>query len=458
MADLIKSLPQNKEAEQAVLGSILLDEQAINVALEEISANDFYDENHKKIFAAMLDLDSENKPIDVLTLFEKLKSKKSLLQDVGGSSYLSQLVEIVPSASNVSFYAKSVKEKSVLRDMIKTATQIIQEGQLDQVNVSEFVDQAEKKLFDITQDNRRTGFSAAPELVKETIKIIEHLSQRKEAVTGIASGFKKLDTLTAGFQASDLIILAARPGMGKTSISLNMVVHAALSHDLSIGFFSLEMTKEQLMMRMLSSKSKVNFGKIRTGYLSDSEFKKVIDAADSLQRANIHIDDSPGINVLELRSKTRRLMSEKGIDLLVIDYLQLMRGATRAESREREIAEISSSLKALAKELAIPIIAISQLSRQTETRTDKKPQLSDLRESGALEQDADMVLFLHRADAYKRNIEERDGIAEVIIGKQRNGPTGTVSLAFLDQQGVPGFENLSDDYFNELPNGDGDNL
>jgi len=458
MADLIKSLPQNKEAEQAVLGSILLDEQAINVALEEISANDFYDENHKKIFAAMLDLDSENKPIDVLTLFEKLKSKKSLLQDVGGSSYLSQLVEIVPSASNVSFYAKSVKEKSVLRDMIKTATQIIQEGQLDQVNVSEFVDRAEKKLFDITQDNRRTGFSAAHELVKETIKIIEQLSQRKEAVTGIASGFKKLDTLTAGFQPSDLIILAARPGMGKTSISLNMVVHAALSHDLSIGFFSLEMTKEQLMMRMLSSKSKVNFGKIRTGYLSDSEFKKVIDAADSLQRANIHIDDSPGINVLELRSKTRRLMSEKGIDLLVIDYLQLMRGATRAENREREIAEISSSLKALAKELAIPIIAISQLSRQTETRTDKKPQLSDLRESGALEQDADMVLFLHRADAYKRNIEERDGIAEVIIGKQRNGPTGTVSLAFLDQQGVPGFENLSDDYFNELPNGDGDNL
>tara|TARA_B100001029_G_scaffold179431_1_gene188889 strand:- start:5063 stop:6430 length:1368 start_codon:yes stop_codon:yes gene_type:complete len=450
MVDLIKSLPQNKEAEQAVLGSILLDEQAINLALEEITANDFYDENHKKIFSAMLDLDSENKPIDVLTLFEKLKTKKSLLQEVGGSSYLSQLVEIVPSASNVSFYAKSVKEKSILRNMIKTASQIIQEGQLDQVDVGDFVDQAEKKLFDITQDKRRVGFSSAAELVTETIKIIESLSQRKEAVTGIASGFKKLDTLTAGFQPSDLIILAARPGMGKTSISLNMVVHAALSHDLSIGFFSLEMTKEQLMMRMLSSKSKINFGKIRTGYLLDSEFKKVIDAAESLQRANIYIDDTPGINVLELRSKTRRLVSEKGIDMLVVDYLQLMRGASRAENREREIAEISSSLKALAKELRVPIIAISQLSRQTEARTDKKPQLSDLRESGALEQDADMVLFLHRADAYKRNVDERDGIAEIIIGKQRNGPTGVVSLAFLDQQGVPSFENLSDDYFDKM--------
>jgi len=247
-----------------------------------------------------------------------------------------------------------------------------------------------------------------------------------------------------------LIILAARPGMGKTAFGLNVLMHAGLIHGLNIAFFSLEMTKEMLMMRMLSAQSKINFSKIRTGFLSDSEFKKVVDAAATLQGASIYIDDTPAINALELRARTRRLKSDKGIDLLVVDYLQLMRGAKGSESREREIADISSSLKALAKELKIPIIAISQLSRQTESRTDKKPQLSDLRESGALEQDADMVLFLHRADAYKRNVEERDGLAEVIIGKQRNGPTGTVSLAFLDSQGVPSFENLADDHLDNF--------
>ena len=258
--------------------------------------------------------------------------------------------------------------------------------------------------------------------------------------------------MTSGFQNSDLIIIAARPGMGKTSFSLNILMHAALVHGLNVGFFSLEMAKEQLMMRMLSAKSKINFGKIRTGFLSDAEFQKTVDAATSLQRANIFIDDTPAINSLDLRSRTRRLQTDKGIDLLIVDYLQLMRGTGRTESREREIAEISLSLKALAKEMKIPIIAISQLSRQTEARTDKKPQLSDLRESGALEQDADMVMFLHRADAYKRNIEERDGLAEIIIGKQRNGPTGTVSLAFLDSQGVPSFENLAEEYGSENMN------
>ena len=446
MANDIKSLPQNKEAEQAVLGSILLDEQAINLALEEITIEDFYDHNHRKIFSAMLDLDDEKVPIDVLTLYEKLKQKKSLLQDVGGSSYLTQLVEVVPSASNISFYAKSVKEKSILRDMIKTASEIIREGQMSEIVVEEFVDEAEKKLFDITQNKQRPGFSSSRELAATTIEIIEGLVKRKEAITGIASGFKKLDQKTAGFQTSDLIILAARPGMGKTAFALNILIHSGLVHGMSIGFFSLEMTKEQLMMRMLSAKSKVDFGNIRRGFLSDAEFKRVVDAAASLQEANIYIDDTPAITALELRSRTRRLKSDKDIDLLVVDYLQLMRGTARSESREREIAEISSSLKALAKELKIPIIAISQLSRQTESRSDRKPQLSDLRESGALEQDADVVLFIHRADAYTRNVEERDGIAEIIIGKQRNGPTGTVSLAFLDGQGIPGFENLADEY------------
>ena len=448
----LKTLPQNKEAEQAVLGSILIDQNAMNLVLEEINEDDFYDENHKKIFSSMVDLEKENKPIDILTLYDKLKTKKSLLKEVGGSSYLSQLVEIVPSSTNVSFYAKSVKEKSGLRSMIKTASEIIVESQTDQVVVDEFVDEAEKKLFEISQNKKRSGFVSSAELAKETLKIIENLTTRKQAVTGVSSGFKKLDKMTSGFQNSDLIIIAARPGMGKTSFSLNILMHAALVHGLNVGFFSLEMAKEQLMMRMLSAKSKINFGKIRTGFLSDAEFQKTVDAATSLQRANIFIDDTPAINSLDLRSRTRRLQTDKGIDLLIVDYLQLMRGTGRTESREREIAEISLSLKALAKEMKIPIIAISQLSRQTEARTDKKPQLSDLRESGALEQDADMVMFLHRADAYKRNIEERDGLAEIIIGKQRNGPTGTVSLAFLDSQGVPSFENLAEEYGSENMN------
>lgn len=446
MVNFIESLPQNIDAEKAVLGSILLDDQAINSALEELNTNDFYDQNHKKIFDAMVELDTENKPIDVVTLYEKLKSKKSLLQDIGGSTYLTQLIEFVPSSSNVNVYARSVREKSILRSMIQTASEIVTEGQLDQVDVNDFLDQAEKRLFDISQNKKRPGFISSQELSKETIKIIEKLATRKEAITGVPSGFKKLDKMTAGLQSADLIILAARPGMGKTSFSLNIVLNAAINNGLNVGFFSLEMTKEQLMMRMISCKSKINFSKIRTGFLSENELNLIRSNNESFQRSNIFIDDTPAINSLELRSRARRLKSDKGLDLLIVDYLQLMRGVNRGENREREIAEISSSLKALAKELEIPIIAISQLSRQTEARTDKKPQLSDLRESGALEQDADMVMFIHRGDAYKRNVEERDGLAEIIIGKQRNGPTGTVTLAFLDSQGVPSFENLADEF------------
>ena len=450
MAEFIKTLPQNIEAEKAVLGSILLDDQAINGALEEVGINDFYDQNHKKIFSAMLELDGENKPIDVVTLYEKLKSKKSMLQEIGGSTYLTQLVEFVPSSSNVNVYARSVREKSILRSMIQTASEIVSEGQMDQIDVNDFLDQAEKRLFDISQNKKRPGFVSSQELALETIKIIENLAKRKEAITGVPSGFKRLDKMTAGLQSSDLIILAARPGMGKTSFGLNIVLNAAITNGLNVGFFSLEMTKEQLMMRMLSSKSKINFSKIRTGFLSDNELENIKNCSRSFERSNIYIDDTPAINSLELRSRARRLKSDKGLDLLIVDYLQLMRGVARNDNREREIAEISSALKSLAKELQIPIIAISQLSRQTEARTDKKPQLSDLRESGALEQDADMVLFIHRADAYKRNVEERDGVAEIIIGKQRNGPTGTVTLAFLDSQGVPSFENLAEEYAEDL--------
>ena len=316
MAEFIKTLPQNIEAEKAVLGSILLDDQAINGALEEVSINDFYDQNHKKIFSAMLELDGENKPIDVVTLYEKLKSKKSMLQEIGGSTYLTQLVEFVPSSSNVNIYARSVREKSILRSMIQTASEIVAEGQMDQIDVNDFLDQAEKRLFDISQNKKRPGFVSSQELALETIKIIESLAKRKEAITGVPSGFKRLDKMTAGLQPSDLIILAARPGMGKTSFGLNIVLNAAITNGLNVGFFSLEMTKEQLMMRMLSSKSKINFSKIRTGFLSDNELENIRNCSSSFERSNIYIDDTPAINSLELRSRARRLKSDKGLDLL----------------------------------------------------------------------------------------------------------------------------------------------
>ena len=449
MEMLSRPLPQNIEAEQAVLGSILLESAVINQVLEVLIPEDFYKDAHRKIFNAMIDLDRDNKPIDLLTLFDHLKSNGNLLEEVGESSYLTYLTELVPTTDNVDYYAKLVKEKSIVRNLVMAATDIAHKGNDENVDLDEFIDRAEHTILDISQNKIKPSFYDSRFLANKALELIEELHARKELITGIPTGFEKLDYMTSGLQPADLIIVAARPGLGKTSLSLNVAAHAALEHGMAIGIFSLEMTKEQLMLRMLSNKSKVNYSSIRSGYIKDEDLERLVHAADELGQSQIYIDDTPAISVLEIRAKARRQQRDKGLDLIIVDYLQLMRGSRRVESREREIAEISGSLKALAKELSVPVIAISQLSRQTETRSDRRPQLADLRESGAIEQDADLVLFIHRADVYKKDPEEKDGIAELIIGKQRNGPTGTVKLAFLEKRGVPSFENLAPEYEDE---------
>ena len=446
MEMLSRPLPQNIEAEQAVLGAILLESSVINQVLEVLIPEDFYKDAHRKIFNAMIDLDRDNKPIDLLTLFDHLKARGNLLEEVGESSYLTYLTELVPTTENVNYYAKLVKEKSIVRNLVMAATDIAHRGNDENVDLDEFIDRAEHTILDIAQNKIKPSFYDSRELAVRALEIIEQLHARKELITGIPTGFEKLDYMTSGLQAADLVIVAARPGLGKTSISLNIAAHAAMEHGKSIGIFSLEMTKEQLMLRMLSNKSKVNYSSIRSGYIKDDDLEKLVHAADELGQAKIYIDDTPAITVLEIRAKARRQQRDKGLDMIIVDYLQLMRGSRRSESREREIAEISGSLKALAKELSIPVIAVSQLSRQTESRSDRRPQLADLRESGAIEQDADLVLFIHRADVYRKDPEEKDGIAELIIGKQRNGPTGTIKLAFLEKRGVPSFENLAPEY------------
>ncbi len=451
MSTFLKPLPQNEEAEQAVLGSILIEGSVINQVLEILTPPDFYKEAHRKIFDAMIELDRESKPIDYFTVFEYLKSTGQLLEQVGGSSYLTYLREIVPSTANVEYYAKMVKEKSILRRLVMTATEIANRGHEEGINVDEFIDRAEHAILEVAQNKVKPSFYESRELAAKALEIIETLHARKEHVTGIATGFEKLDYMTTGLQPSDLIIVAARPGLGKTTFCLDIAAHAAIEYGLSVGIFSLEMTKEQLMLRMLSGSAKVSYSNIRSGYIKNEDLEKLVRAADIFSKAKIYIDDTPAINVLELRAKARRQKREKGLDFIIVDYLQLMRGHGRTETREREIAEISGSLKALAKELRVPLIAVSQLSRQTEARANRVPQLSDLRESGALEQDADMVIFIHRDDAYRKP-EERDGIAQIIIGKQRNGPTGAIKLAFLaDSRGVPSFADLAaEEYEDDL--------
>jgi replicative DNA helicase len=446
MEMLSRPLPQNIEAEQAVLGAVLIESTVINQVLEILIPEDFYKEAHRKIFNSMIDLDRENKPIDLLTLFDHLKSNGNLLEEVGESSYLTYLTELVPTTENVNYYAKLVKEKSIIRKLVMAASDIAHRGNDENVDLDEFIDRAEQTILDIAQNKIKPSFYDSRELAVKALEIIEQLHARKELITGIPTGFEKLDYMTSGLQPADLVIIAGRPGLGKTSLTLNIAAYAAMEHGISIGIFSLEMTKEQLMLRMLSNKSKVNYSNIRSGYIKDEDLEKLVHAADELGQAKIYIDDTPAISVLEIRAKTRRQKRDKGLDMIIVDYLQLMRGSRRVESREREIAEISGSLKALAKELSIPVIAVSQLSRQTETRSDRRPQLADLRESGAIEQDADLVLFIHRPDVYRKDPEEKDGIAELIIGKQRNGPTGTIKLAFLEKQGVPSFENLAPEY------------
>ncbi len=425
--------PQHIEAEQSILGGILIENEAINRVTEILDAEDFYRDTHRKIFNALINLSERDEPADLITLTNELR-KIDQLDSIGGASYLASLVDSVPTAANIQYYARIVKEKAILRKLIQTSTEIITQSYEDRGDVEGFLDEAERAIFDISEKRVRPSFYPIREIVKESFATIEKLFKKKEAVTGVPSGFKELDRMTAGFQPSDLVIIAGRPSMGKTAFCLDVAEYAAIDNKIPVAIFSLEMSKEQLVIRMLCSQAHVEGTRLRTGYLNESDWPKLTIAAGSLSESPIYIDDTAALSVLELRAKARRLKSDHGLGMVIVDYLQLMKGRSRVESRQQEISEISRSLKALSKELNIPVIAVSQLSRKTEERTGNRPQLSDLRESGAIEQDADLILFIYRDEVYNRSEDNPNrGKAEVIIGKQRNGPIGKIDLAFLDK-------------------------
>lgn len=435
----IKLPPQNLEAEKSVLGAMLIDEEAIGFALEILNAAWFYQESHRRIFSAILDLYNNRKNVDLITLSEKLK-QDGQLEAVGGQTYLSRLIDLVPTAANVEHYANIVKEKGILRLLITNATKIVHEAYEAKSDVSEVVDSAEKLIFEISDLKHSQNSVHIKELVKTTIERIDTLYQRKEHVTGLETGFSEFDRMTSGLQPSDLIIVAGRPSMGKSALAASILEHSGIQLKKPVAFFSLEMSKEQLVQRMLCSQARVDAHKVRSGYLAPSDWPKLTSAAGRLSGSSIFIDDTPAISALELRAKARRLKSHHDIQLIVLDYLQLMRGNTKTDNRQQEISEISRSIKALARELSIPIIALSQLSRAVESRQDHRPQLSDLRESGAIEQDADVVVLMMREEYYNPT-EENRGVAEINIAKQRNGPVGTVKLAFIKE--YMRFENLA---------------
>lgn len=433
--------PQNLEAEVSVLGGVLLDNEALNRVLEVINEGDFYREAHRKIFSAIIDLYERSEPVDLITLAEGLK-KLDTLEEVGGIEYLNSLANSVPTAANISYYAKIVKEKSILRKLISRATEIINQGFGVSGDVDDFLDRAERSIFEISEDRVRPSFYPIKDIIKSSFRTIERLYEKRQLITGVATGFARLDELTSGLQPSDLIIVAGRPSMGKTALALNITTHAAIEAGVPSAIFSLEMAKEQLALRMLCSEAKVDAHRLRGGFLSESDWPKLTRAAGALSEAPIFIDDTPAISALEMRAKARRLKAEHRLGLVVVDYLQLMRGRAASDNREQEISDISRSLKSLAKELIVPVIALSQLNRRVEERGDKRPQLADLRESGAIEQDADVIIFLYRDEVYNKSADNPNkGKAEIIIGKQRNGPTDKFELAFLDKYTC--FENLT---------------
>jgi replicative DNA helicase len=435
---LLKVPPQSLDAEESVLGSILLDSHALDRVIETMSDTDFYRESHRKIFRAMIALSEKNEPIDLVTLTDTLKAR-SELQDVGGAIYLAELSDKVPSAANVAHYARIIREKAVMRSLINVSNEIASRCYTGEEDIEQFLDEAERLIFDVSEKRIRPAFFKLGDMIMDTIKTVEKLYERKEMVTGVPTGFLDLDRMTAGFQPADLVIVAARPSMGKTAFVMNIAQYVALHANTAVGVFSLEMSKEQLVMRMLCSEARVDNAKVRAGYLGERDFPRLAMAAGRLAEAPIFIDDTPAQNVLELRAKARRLKREANLGLVIIDYLQLMRGLTSQENRTQELSEISRGLKSLAKELNIPVVALSQLNRQVEQRGDRRPMMSDIRESGAIEQDADVIAFIYRDEVYKQDSQD-EGIAEVIIGKQRNGPTGTVRLAFRKE--YTRFDNL----------------
>ncbi|CEN92229.1 replicative DNA helicase [[Clostridium] sordellii] len=431
MEDVGRIPPHSVESEQSILGSILLDKEAIITVTETIQPEDFYKEAHKIIYECMMKLNNKNEPIDLITLTEELK-KQGHLEDIGGISYITSLSTIVPTTSNVKYYADIVKEKSVLRKLIKVSNDILNSGYDSSTKVEDLLEKAEKKIFDISQEKSSEDFQSINSVLMDTYDMIEKLYTNKEDITGITTGFDDLNKKTNGLQRTDLILVAARPAMGKTAFSLNLVQNAALKGNASVAVFSLEMSKEQLVQRMLSAQSHVELKKIKNGSLDENDWPRIIDAMSVLSNASIYIDDTPGIKISELRSKCRKLKIEKGLDLILIDYLQLMEGDGGNESRQQEISKISRSLKVIAKELNCPVVALSQLSRAPEQRSDHRPMLADLRESGAIEQDADIVMFLYR-DEYYHPDSDRKNIGEIIIAKNRHGETGSVELVWLGE-------------------------
>jgi len=421
--------PHNREAEQSVIGAIFLDPQALITASEILLADDFYHNAHKKIFETMLRLSDQGKAIDVVTVTEELSAKKEI-EDVGGLSYLLELANAVPTAANVAHYAKIVEEKALLRRLIRVATKIVEDGYTREDEVEALLGEAEKKMMEVANRKNAGDFKHVKDVLVETFDNIEQLQSRKGDVTGIPTGFRDLDSITAGFQRNDLIIVAARPSVGKTAFALNVAQSVAVQARENVAIFSLEMGAEQLVMRMLCAEGNIDAQVLRTGALNTEDWGKLTMAMGSLSNSGIFIDDTPGVRINEIRAKCRRLAQEHGLGMILIDYLQLIQGSGKpGENRQQEVSEISRSLKGLARELKVPVIALSQLSRGVEQRQDKRPMMSDLRESGSIEQDADIVAFLYRDDYYDKESESKNMI-EIIIAKQRNGPTGTVTLAF----------------------------
>lgn len=423
--------PQNIEAEQSVLGAILLENEAISSAIETLTPNDFYKDAHKQIFVAMLELYEKSEPIDLITLTEQLSGKEKL-EKIGGASYLTSIASMVPTAANVKHHSKIVKEKATLRNLITTATEIIATSYDTEQEVNEVLDRAEARIFGITEAMVKQSYVHVKDVLKDTIEMVDKLYNKKELITGLSTGFIDLDEATTGFHPGDLIVIGARPGMGKTAFCLNIMTNSAITEKRPIAIFSLEMTKEQLVLRMICAEAEVDSKAVRSGYHSKEDYRKLVNSAGRLADAPIFIDDSFN-SVLDIRAKARRLKSEHGLGLIVIDYLQLMSGTNASTAREQVISDISRSLKSLAKDLSVPIIVISQLNRSCEMRGDnKRPIIADLRESGAIEQDADIILFLYRGEYYNAKDAE-EGVAELNIAKQRNGPTKTIKLAFIDK-------------------------
>lgn len=423
--------PQNKEAEQSVLGAVFLSKDALNTAIEILRPEDFYKTAHQRIFQTMVDLYEKGEPVDLVTVTAELQDHK-LLDEIGGVTYLTEIASSVPTAANIEYYAKIVEEKSLLRRLIHTATKIANDGYSREDDVTAIIADAEKYILEISQNRNTGGFIPIRDALMETYERIEFLSQRRGDITGISTGYTDLDKMTAGLQRSDLIILAARPSVGKTAFALNLAQNVAAREGETVAIFSLEMGATQLVQRMICAEGNLDASRMRSGTLEEDDWQKLTMAIGTLAKAPIYIDDTPGITVMDIRAKCRRLQAEKGLGLILIDYLQLIHGRGRGDNRQQEVSEISRTLKGIARELNVPVIALSQLSRGVEQRQDKRPLMSDIRESGSIEQDADIVAFLYRDDYYDKETENKN-VIEVIIAKQRNGPTGTVELAFLKE-------------------------